>query len=108
MQVKPDFPTHFDVHCRKSSTLDRLYVSLPPDSVFGISMRAYLASDPAVLSHRRLSDHGILVLELNVAMASRSQDCPIPDWICREHIFASTFANVMAVSRTPDDDQVEA
>ncbi|CAK0837872.1 unnamed protein product, partial [Prorocentrum cordatum] len=103
MEVRIDFPTHYDVHRHKSSTLDRLYVSLPPEAVFGISMRAYLASDPAALSDKKLSDRGILVWELSNAKDPGRRYCPIPEWICKEPLFATTFAKVVAFSRIPED-----
>ena len=59
MQVLPDSPTHFDVKRQRSTTLDRLFVTLPPAATLGIKLTAAVATDPATLSDRKLSDHGI-------------------------------------------------
>eukprot|EP00959_Pyramimonas_sp_CCMP1952_P298024 6234164-Pyramimonas_sp.AAC.1 len=78
-EVRADVPTHFSRQQRTASAIGRAFLSIPEHFLLDTDVFLSVDADPLEMSQGRLSDHRVLLLNLEGKAPGNDADHRIPD-----------------------------
>eukprot|EP00959_Pyramimonas_sp_CCMP1952_P383504 8036403-Pyramimonas_sp.AAC.1 len=83
VEISSEIPTFFSQQYQTGTTIDRVFIAMPPAFLTCLHCELNVTQDSAALSDRKLSDHAMLKLTIENRKAPERSQRPIPDFIFR-------------------------